>query len=696
MDRFFSRGRLGVLSIFLILLLGLYFTTLYKLQIVEGAAYYESSTNSIVTTKRVKAARGDILDRYGRVLVSNRACSNIVIDTKELFDQEDPNGIILQLVDIVEKYGDKHTDTMPVTMEAPFEYVSNMTSLQRSFLDGYLKAKELDPNAGAVDLMAYCRDRYKIDPSYDSQQTRTIAGVRYELNGRYDVPTADYIFAEDVSIDLITRLLESDLPGFDVEVSYIREYNTNYASHILGYVGAMTPEEYEIFEKEGYDMDAVVGKDGAEKAFEEYLHGIDGLARVTSTSTGVVTNTTYIEDPQPGNHIYLSVDIGLQEAAEQALSSYIAKENATREVNNEKAAALGNTDDILHMITGGGVAVIKVDSGEPLSIASYPTFELSTFLEDYSDLLEDENNPLFNRALNGIYAPGSTFKPVVAMGALCEGVITTSSTIHDNLVFDKYAEHGYAPKCWIYGKGSHGDLNVTSAIEVSCNYFFYTIGDFLKIDNINKYTRLFGLGEPTGIELVESVGTLTTDEYKMELFGEPLYLGDTLQAAIGQGWHQFTPLQLANYIAILANGGTRYSADILKSVRNYGYSENLYDRQAKVLGELEADDEYFQAIWDGMYAVANSPMGTAYQTFGGYSVKVAAKTGTAQMGEATTNNAIFVCYAPAENPEIAVAVAIEKGGAGSAVAEVARNVLDYYFSFRSSSVTMETEMSLLK
>ncbi|MGI6028624.1 MAG: penicillin-binding transpeptidase domain-containing protein [Candidatus Heteroscillospira sp.] len=696
MDRFFSRGRLGFLSLLLALLLGLYLVTLYKLQIVDGAAYYESSTNSIPTTKTVKAARGDILDRYGRLLVSNRACSNIVLDTDELFEQEDPNAIILQLIEICESYGEKHTDTMPVTMEAPFEYVSNMTSLQSYFLKGYLAAKELPEDTSAVELLAYCRSRYDIDPSYDGRQSRLIAGVRYELNGRYDVPTAPYIFAEDVGIDLITKLLESNLPGFDVEVSYIREYKTDYASHILGYINDMSPEQYEVYRKEGYDMDAQVGQDGVERAFESYLHGSDGEARITKTATGVVTSTVYTEEPEPGNHVYLTIDIGLQEAAEQALSSYIAEENAQREVDNAEFEALGQTEDIKQLITGGGIAVVKVDSGEPLAVASYPTFDLSSVMEDWNELLEDENNPLFNRALNGIYAPGSTFKPAVAIAALNEGIITPTTTITDELEFTKYADQGYAPRCWIYGKGTHGTINVTGAVEVSCNYFFYTVGDFLGIDRINKYTREFGLGEPTGIELVESEGTLTTEEFKMNLLGEPLYLGDTLQAAIGQGWHQFTPLQLANYTATLANGGTRYSCSMLKSVRNYGYSESLYDRQREVLSTVDAKPEYFKAVTDGMYAVANSVMGTAYETFGNYPVKVAAKTGTAQMGEKVTNNGVFVCYAPAENPEIAICVAVEKGGAGSAIAEIARNVLDYYFSFKNSTVTLETEMSLLK
>jgi len=696
MDRIFSRGRLTFLSLLLATLLGLYMVTLYKLQIVEGAAYYESSTNSVVSTRTVKAARGDIMDRYGRLLVSNRTCNNIVIDEAELFRQDDPNAVLLQMVEIIESFGENYTDTMPITKEAPFEYVENMTSLQRSFLDGYLKKKGLAADTSAVELLAYCRSRYDIDPNYDSRQSRIIAGIRYEINGRYEVDTAPYIFAEDVNIDLITRLMESNLPGFDVEVSYIREYKTPYAAHLLGYVGAMGPEEYQERKKDGYLMSDETGKDGAEYAFESYLHGADGTARVTRTASGIVTGTTYTKAPVPGSHVYLTIDIGLQETAEQALANYITRENAKREEDNAKYMALGQLKEVKQPITGGGVAVVAVGSGEPLAVASYPTFDLATIMEDYSDLVADPNGPLFNRALNGIYAPGSTFKPVVAMAALCEGVITPTTTIHDDVVFDKYADEGYAPQCWIAGKGSHGTINVTGAIEVSCNYFFFTIGDFLQIDRINRYTRAFGLGEPTGIELSESTGTLTTDEFKMQLYGEPLYLGDTLQAAIGQGFHQFTPLQLANYVATMANGGTHYAASILKGVRSYDFSEDLYDRENEVLNVIDADAEYFKAITDGMYAVANSPMGTAFETFGSYSPKIAAKTGTAQMGEEKTNNAVFVCYAPAEDPEVAVAVAVEKGSAGSAVAVIAREVLDYYFSFKNSTAALETEMTLLK
>ncbi len=244
---------------------------------MEGAAYYESSTNIVVSTKKLRR-HGAIAGPLRRLLVSNRTCNNRSL-TRKSFPQADPNAVLLQMVEIIESFGETYTDTMPITKEAPFEYVENMTSLQRSFLDGYLKKKGLPADTSAVELLAYCRSRYDIDPSYDSRQSRIIAGIRYEINGRYEVDTAPYIFAEDVNIDLITRLMESNLPGFDVEVSYIREYKTPYAAHLLGYVGAMGPEEYQERKKDGYLMSDETGKDGAEYAFESYLHGTDGTAR---------------------------------------------------------------------------------------------------------------------------------------------------------------------------------------------------------------------------------------------------------------------------------------------------------------------------------------------------------------------------------------------------------------------------------
>ena len=685
-----------MLALIVIAVLVLYFTVLYKLQIVEGAAAFENSKNSVVTEQTVTAARGNIYDRYGRILVANRTCTNLLIDYDELFKQEDPNAVILLLAEMVAEFGGSHIDELPVTKEAPFEFIPNMSSIQRVRLDAYLKDKYLDETTTAVELMAYMRSRYSIDNNYTSEQTRIIAGIRYEINTRYIINTSDYIFASDVGIDLITTLLERNISAIKTDVSYIREYKTNYGAHLLGYVGMINSEEYAALSDQGYPLNALTGKDGAEKAFESYLHGQDGTAIRISTATGTVTNTLYTKEPVPGNHIKLTIDIGLQEAAERSLETYITQTNRDREVQNAEARLYGRTKDLLDDITGGAVCAVDVKTGEPLCIASYPNYDPSDVLNNFASLADDWRGPLFNRALLGAYAPGSTFKPVSALAYLDQRICALTSTVKCEGIFTKYERVGYAPTCWIYGEGLHGDLTVTGAIENSCNYFFYTYGDLLGIDLLEKYGRRFGLGEPTGIELPESIGIMANQIQHEEITGLPWYNGDTLQAAIGQSDNLFTPLQLANYAATLSNGGTRHSVSLLKSVRTYDYSHKLYEREPIVADTVYISDAYYKAVWDGMRAVTTSQFSAVTYVFRNSNYTVAAKTGTAQVKDKVTNNAAFICFAPVDDPKIAIAVVIEKGDTGSSIASIAKDVLDYYFRFDNYTTSSDTERELIK
>ncbi|MCD7749613.1 MAG: penicillin-binding protein [Oscillospiraceae bacterium] len=694
MRRLISPGRLAVLALIVAALLGLYITTLYKLQIVEGAEYYEASTNSIVSTETVVAARGNILDRYGRLLVSNRNCNNLLINSTTLFEEDDPNAMILKMCTIVTENGDTYTDDLPITTTAPFEYVENMTSLQSTRLQAWLAANGLDSDATAVEVMAKMRTRYNIDSNYTAEEMRIIAGVRYSINIRYVINTSDYVYAEDVSIDTITALMEADVTGFEVQVSYIREYNTEYAAHILGYTGLMNETEYETYSELGYKLNATVGKAGVEKAFEELLHGSDGTATVTRTSEGVITSTVYTEEPEPGNHIYLTIDIELQAVAESALASYIEETNAEREIENEAAEQLGNTDDLQDLITGGAVVAIDVNTGEPLCIVSYPTYSLSTLMEDYSDLVSDSSSPLFNRALSGTYAPGSTFKPLVALAALDTGAISAETEYECTGIFEKYAEQGYSPRC----TGSHGTLTVTKALTYSCNVFFYNVGDVLGISKIDEYAAMMGLGETTGIELDEASGAVASPEYKAQVYAGTTeadwFAGDTLQAAIGQSITGITPIQMARYTAALANSGTVYNCSILKSVSSYDYSESIYEREPSVYGTVETHDYVWSLIQEGMYGVANEYGGTAYSVFYDFTPQVAAKTGTTQ-SSTSGNDAFFICYAPYDDPEVAVVVAVENGAYGANLATIAREVLEYYFDFEQSTQQIEDELTLL-
>ena len=688
-------ARLIFLAAVSAVLLIVYFVALYRLQIIEGAAYYAESTNSVVTTNPVTATRGNILDRYGRVLVSNSACNNLSIDVTELFEQEDPNGIILKLCTAVVDFGDTYTDTLPITMTPPFEF-TEMDTLQTYMLEAWLKANEMEKDASAVEILAAMRARYEVGSQYSAEDARRIVGVRYEINDRYNINTTPYVFAEDVSMPLLTYLMEQDIPGFDVSTSYVREYKTEYAPHLLGYIGKLTKEEWDTYADQDYSLDAMVGKDGVEYAFENYLHGIDGEAKVTSTVDGVLVATEYTKEPQPGNHTYLTLDIGLQEVCEEALAAHIEAINVERQAINDEAEMYGT--ESTELITGGAMCVVDVHTGEPLALASWPTYNAATMLEDYEDLLADTNAPLYNRALMGVYAPGSTFKPCTATALLSENIISPKTTLVTEGQFTKYIDDGYAPECWIYSTYdyTHGEINVVQAITYSCNYFFYYYGDLLGIDKMSAYAKAYGLGEATGVELPEVTGQMSTQSFKEQYTGISWYQGDTLQSAIGQSFTEFTPLQMAEYCATIANRGTRHSASLLKEVRSYDYSETIFSRQSEVLSTVDVSENIWDALHYGMWGVIYDEASTLTDTWLSCKEIVAGKTGTAQRGEGLVNNAMFILFAPYEDPEIAISIAVEKGGAGATLSPVARQVVDYYFAFQSGANQVENNNTLLK
>ena len=701
-NRLVKPGRVAGLVILILLLLTVYLVALYKLQIIEGEANYNRSSELTNTERVVTAARGNIYDRYGRTLVSNEETYNLKIDTDKLFANDDPNSVILELVHMVQGYGDEYTDDLPITMTPPFEYDPDMTAIQRTMLDAYYVRQEIDPNSTAVELMSYMRTRYNIDNSYSAEEMRIIAGVRYSINVRYAVPTADYIFVEDASMKLISSIMENKLVGIEVERAYSRKYGTEYAAHILGYTGLMTQEEYEKYSLLNYSTDAMVGKDGVEYAFENYLHGKDGKVIETRNSAGTVLATVYEEEPEPGNHVYLTIDSVLQEQTERILANGVSilKQNIAQK--RAEGTARGDYNvDLKDEITGAAAVVVNVKTGEPLAMASWPTYNVATILEDYQELLEAENAPLFNRTLMGTYAPGSTFKPCTAIAALTMGIVNTEDKIKCEGVYTRYAAEGYAPECWIWNSTkdhlTHPEENVTTALRDSCNYYFYSIGNYLGVDDLGKFAANFGLGEYSGIELVEAKGNMSNQANHMDYAGTEWRIGDTLQAAIGQSDSVFTPIQMAEYCATVANSGTRYSASILKSIRNYDYSEKLYDREPTVMSTVESAEYNWAAVHEGMWQVLNDYINEKnVNVWVDCQWRVAGKTGTAQKGEGIQNDGIFMCYAPYKDPEVAIFVVVERGGAGADVQFIARHIMDAYITIMGYSDTSETEMTLLK
>lgn len=672
-----SYGRAAAMIIVPLLLSVIALFGLYNLQVIHGDEYSIQSVNTIVSTQTVPASRGSIFDRNGRVLVSNGLGYSIGIDRQRLVAGGDPNGDLLTLTAICSELGYSHTDRFPVSVLPPFTYASDMSRFQREWLDDYIEHFELDPEISATELMTWLREHYSVPEDFSDADARIAVGIRFELEActLFDFP--DYIFASDVDLALISAVKEYGLPGVSVETTSVREYHTDYAAHILGVIGSMDDKEYAYYKELGYPMNAKVGQYGVEQIFEEQLHGTDGKMLVTRAENGTVIDSVYTQEPKAGNNVTISLDILCQQIVEEALASTIENINAERE-EAEK-------------ITGGAVVAIEVGTGDVIASASYPTFDIESYFTDYAALSSDPSAPLYNRATKGTYSPGSTFKMNTAIAGLQTGTITPHTQIYDRALYDKYS--GYEYKCWTY-PGSHGTLNVTTAIQNSCNYFFYSVGVDTGIDSISYYAKLFGLGQPTGIEIEENTGVLASREYKETVVGESWYPGDTLLASIGQSYNLFTPMQLASYAATIASNGTRYSAHLLKCVKSYDNSTLVESYTPQVLSKVEAEQEYFNAVKLGMLYV--SKYGSPSGVFGRYQVDVASKTGTVQLGENQINNAVFIAFAPYDQPEIAVSVVIEGGSAGAIGAQIAKEVFDYWLAAKADNNSVETENSLLK
>lgn len=685
MVKYYKPVRIAALFIVMGLLVAIYMLTLYRLQLFDTSADAFAALARETTTQEVTLAadRGDILDRNGVVLVSTRAAYNITLSRDKLLKRGDINEIILKLVHTAIDNGVSYTDTFPVTSGAPFAYLSDMTSSQRNLLNAYFEYfKELDPNKSASDLIVWMKKHYDLDYTTNISDARLIIGVRYEMEIRAIVSMNPYVFASDVSSDFLSLIKEAQLPGVNVEPSAVRVYHTPYAAHLLGHIGKMTKEQYEKYKELDYSYNSIVGQSGVEQAFEEYLHGTDGLQYITtSDKDGTVLDVYTEKTPTPGKNVFLSIDIGLQAVCENSLAAKIDLINTEREEEDR--------------VTGGAVVVTAVNTGEVLALCSYPSYDLANYSKIVGDLLNNKNTPLVNRATTGLYNPGSTFKMVTALAGLKYGVITPSTTINCIGKFTKYED--YKPVCWIYSSngGSHGPETVRTALRDSCNYFFYTIGDELDIDKMAPTAADFGLGSKTGIELPDKAGILATREWKRQTLNDGWWAADNLLAAIGQGNSQFTPIQLANYVATIANGGTRYSMTVLNHIRSADYTSVVHTPERKVLGQV-AGSEYLSVIQDGMKLVASD--GTAKSVFKNYPIPVAAKTGTVQsvhtMGKAALNTGVFVCYAPANDPEIAISIVVEKGTSGSTIMEIARDVMDYYFDDQPA-VTVAEDNTLL-
>ena len=697
------RGRVRTISFVLIIamIMGLFTLRLYKIQSsVDEITLQEADALEYLTT--VEAARGQILDRNGTVLVTNRASYNIVIISYVWLNGPSPTQSLMDLIALCDEMGMELESHFPVTETKPYEYtLDDYGENWQNYFRRFLKNRSLDTDISAGALMRELRKAYRLPDEISDELFYRMVSVRYELElrGIEGMPLDNYVLAKDVNADQLSAIIELDIPGVIVDTTTVREYKTEYASHLLGYLGDMNWDEYsEVYGPMGYAMNAKVGRDGVEKAFEEYLHGSDGQMKTVVTSDGEILDQYYTKVPQPGANVELSIDIDLQTVAATKLEEVILD---LRE--NGVGASKGGQDAL-----GGAVVVQDVKSGEILASVSYPSFSMDVFkdADAYAELANDTTYyPLLDRVRQGQFSPGSIYKMISAIAAIDYAGIDRRFPVTDLGEYGKYSDQGYAPRCYIYTSTghTHGTVNMMEALRDSCNYYFYEVGLMTSTNDIDYVAKQLGLGEPTGSELPEVTGRRANQEVKASVFAGTQQSewvdGDRLQAVIGQSLNEFTPLQMVCYTSALANGGTRYEATYLRRVVSWDFQELLLESEPTVASTLDISEEAMTCITEGMVMAAHERIGyngsvdgTASAYLYDYPIKIAAKTGTAQHGSGyTSDNASFVAFAPADDPQVAISIYIEQGSQGGKLGQIVRAVLDEYFSQESKYETTSNE-----
>ena len=711
-------NRFRVLSALSLAVLGIYLVVLFNIQVVHHEDYLAKSTQTITRVETVTASRGIITDRSGRTLVSNQYAYSLTFDPSLLKAGENQNAAILRLLQLCREQGVDWEDNLPLSQsDSPRFTVDALTDTQKSYFLAYLRnlkpARELlaayvrrnpsllkepakgepalDP-ASAKDadllkqtkasalsntlllkagitpakLLEWMREDMDVDSSCSQEDARLILGVRYELQLRkLGANNNPYILVENVDVEFCSLISDGAFQGAQVSRTSTRAYETSYASHVLGLVGAISDYTDELKEA-GYKASDTIGISGAESAFEEYLRGTDGKRVTSVNSDGKITGEYYKTEPRSGYTVELTLDLDLQQAVENTLAAKVAQLNEKDGLESR----------------GAGAAVIKVGTGEVLALASYPTYDLSTYRQDFTELSADPAKPLFNRATSTPYAPGSTLKPATAVAALESGVTTPSETVFDPGYW-MYPSTTWKVPTYCWNHSGHGRVNATSAITNSCNTYFMEMGYRMGLDTLNEYYSAFGLGEPTGIEIGESTGRQAVNEAGQD---------QAPWAAFGQANQEYTPLQLANYIATLVSGGKHCPAHLLKSVKSYDNSEIIATGSTEPLNTISISDSTLQAVKKGMLGYTTNG-GSVAVPFRNCVVSAGAKTGTAQIGGAMKNG-VFVAFAPYDEPEIAVALVLENADAGAVLASTAVDIINSYFS-QDDAVSILPENQLI-
>lgn len=681
-----EKVRYNILTILVYIIGIVLLAQLFNLQIVHGEEYRQTSNTKLTRESILEADRGNIKDSSGVKLATVDTQSSVEL-YKTKIDNETLNNTILNLINILNANGDTYVDNFLVDIN-PYRFKLESEDSQKK----WKKANNIDENASAEETFNYFKDKYKISTD-NVEDARKIMAIRYEISYKGYSNTKSIQIAKNISLNSMNQITEqnSKFPGATITENSKRVYTLgNTASHVIGRIGMIEDSELKEYDSR-YDQNDMVGKSGIEYIFEKYLKGTNGVKQIDMDVNGTTTDEYISKEAVAGSDIILTIDSKLQAITEEALKA-----------NIEKIASGGFGR--VYGADAGSAVVLNVKTGEVIAMASYPDYNPSDFTNGidtntWNYYINGETKPLENKAISMNYSPGSTFKMVTALAGLETGAITTTEKINDTGVYP-YAHH---PVCWYYTSyhSGHGRLNVSQAIQHSCNYFFYEVGKRIGIDTLAKYAYYLGLGHKTGIELNgEANGNLASSQRAVEE-NRQWYLGETLSAAIGQSYNTFTPLQMAKYVAMVANGGKKIDVTIVKSIVNADGSEvprNEYESYVnEKLGlteddteELNFSQENINAVLEGMRGVTSESGGTAYSTFKDFDIEVGGKTGSAQTGIEGKTNAWFVGFAPFDDPEIAIVVFVRNGGHGGYTAEVAKEIIAQYFGMNTTQVTEDT------
>lgn len=668
MNNEYSSKRRGILVLVIaIVIFAVFISRLFVWQIVDADKYKEISKNNSTYSLTSDRTRGEILTSDGKPLATNKTIYNV--NMKQTYiDEGKLNDTIVTILDLLKARNEKWVDVLPIKYENGSYSFTDDDETQENL--SYIQSENiLDVSVYTMpeEYIKALAKRYECENIQDKETQRNVISVRYNMEKTNFSAVTDYTIAENISNDMMQIISENTqrLTGVEIKTSVERQYkNGTLAPHIVGTIGQINAEEYEKKQNDGYGFNDLIGKFGIEKVFEKNLRGQGGKAYVEKNSNGVVLRTVELESAKPGDSVWLTIDSGLQKTANDALKYNVDKSHA------EEAKDC----------VAGAVVMLDVRDFSVLAASTYPSYDLSKYnnYKYYSSLANDETSPLYSRAFDGVFAPGSVFKSCVALAGLEEGKITENSTINCTQNYDYY------PTDIVKCLGYHESINLNTALAVSCNYYFAEVGRRLGINSIYSYAEKFGLGMPTGVEIDENTGILAGRD------STTWTAGNTVQAAIGQSDNAFTPAQLATYVATIANDGVRKQTHIVKKITSYDRKKVITENtpeNVKTESVLKVDEDNMKAVQKGMWSVCNEEDGTAYQQFGDYGVEIAGKTGTAE--NSGTDHTVFMCYAPYSKPEVAIAVVIEHGALKTYSTDVAKALLDKYFMNKEYNSSQE-------